>query len=109
MRIDSVRQEYILFDNGSKITFDHTQDCCEVNYADFECLEPTAWGIDFDVDLVFEKVDESGFRFGNRGGMMFFIPCYSYQNGYYSSDIQIYYNDEMVINMDCEYVDIYNY
>ena len=44
---------------------------------------------EFPVDLTFEKVDGSGFRFG--GTYMFFIPCYSDQNSYYSSNIYIYF------------------
>lgn len=33
---------------------------------------------------------------------MFFIPCYSDQNGYYSSDIDIFYDGRHVFNVDCE-------
>lgn len=29
MKIKEVNTNYILFDNGSRITFDHEQDCCE--------------------------------------------------------------------------------
>ena len=42
MKIKEVNTNYILFDNGSRITFDHEQDCCETNYADFEQLEDLA-------------------------------------------------------------------
>ena len=92
MKIKEVNTNYILFDNGSRITFDHEQDCCETNYADFEQLE----------DLIFEVVPENGFRFGSKGTPMFFIPCYSDQNGYYSSDIDIFYDGRHVFNVDCE-------
>lgn len=33
--------------------------------------------------------------------VMVFVPCYSEQNGYYSSDVDIYYNDKKVLNVDC--------
>ncbi len=83
MKIKEIDFEHILFDNGSKITFDHDQNCCEWNYADFEQLKDTvAMDIDFDENLIFEGVDEAGFRFGNKENM-FFVPCYSEQNGYY--------------------------
>lgn len=36
MKIKKVTEDFIEFDNGSKITFDHIQECCENNYADFE-------------------------------------------------------------------------
>lgn len=46
MKIKEVNTNYILFDNGSRITFDHEQDCCETNYADFEQLEDLQKAID---------------------------------------------------------------
>lgn len=101
MKIKKVTDEYIEFDNGDKITYDHERDCCETNYADFEQIETFAYGLEFDEQLIFEEVSGSGFRFGNLG-KMFFIPCYSQQNGYYSSDVDIYYNDERVLNVGCE-------
>ena len=32
---------------------------------------------------------------------MFFVPCYSFQNGYYSSDVDIELNGEVVLNVGC--------
>lgn len=101
MRISKVTSDAITFDNGNKITFDHLQDCCEQNYADFNQIEEMALNYDFDEDLQFEPVKRAGFRFGNRNkNMMFFIPCYSEQNGYYSSDIQIYYDDMEMLDFE---------
>lgn len=102
MKIKEVNTNYILFDNGSRITFDHEQDCCETNYADFEQLEDLALEYEFENDLIFEVVPENGFRFGSKGTPMFFVPCYSDQNGYYSSDIDIFYDGRHVFNVDCE-------
>ena len=102
MKIKKITGEHILFDNGSKITYDHDQSCCEWNYADFEQLKDTvAMDTEFDENLIFEAVDEAGFRFGNEGNM-FFVPCYSEQNGYYSTDLQIFYNGEEVLSLNCE-------
>ena len=102
MKIKEINEEQILFDNGFKIEYDHLQDCCESNYADFKQIEPMALNYEFDEDLLFEKVEDSGFRFGNKNGLMFFIPCYSEQNGYYVSEINIYYNNIKVLNLECE-------
>lgn len=103
MKVKEINEEMILFDNGMKITFDHEQDCCEYNYADFEQLENQLDGVEFDeASMKFEKVDESGFRFGSKGTHMYFVPCYSVQNGYYSSDIQIYFNGNEVLSLFCE-------
>lgn len=104
MHIVNIDEEEIRFEDGSVITFDHYQDCCEHNYADFEQLDDIARVATFDTkNMVFEAVPESGFRFGNEGNM-FFVPCYSEQNGYYSDDIDIYYNGQKVLSFDCEEV-----
>lgn len=101
MKIIMVSDEVLWFDNGNKITYDHDQDCCEFNYADFDQLESEAWDYDFKEPLLFEKVDGAGFRFGDQR-RMFFIPCYSSQNGYYTTDLDIYYNNRLILNLSCE-------
>lgn len=98
MKIVEITSEHILFDNKSYISFDHCQDCCEWNYADFEQLDDIARATDFDSDLKFEIVENSGFRFGNEG-KMFFVPCYSEQNGYYSDDVEIYYSGQLMLTV----------
>lgn len=106
MRIKEITHSHILFDNGSKITYYHERDCCECNYADFEQLQDT--GIeyeDFSEPLRFEEV-KHGFRFGNPG-QMYFVPCYSMQNGYYSTDVGIYYNDNQVLGVFCKLLEDY--
>ena len=102
MKIKEVTTEQILFDNGYKITYGHEPDCCESNYADFDQLDDIARDTVFDEDLTFEEVPESGFRFGNNNGKMFFVPCYSDQNGYYSSDVEIFLNGKSVLDVGCE-------
>lgn len=99
MKIKEITSEHIKFDNGEEITFFHGQDCCEDNYADFEQLDDIARVAEFSTPLKFEKVDNAGFRFGDEH-KMFFVPCYSDQNGYYSSDLQIYYNGNLVVDLD---------
>lgn len=104
MRITEYENGKIVFDNGNEITYDHVQDCCEDNYADFIQLDDLAKETEFDEDLKFEALDELGFRFGNEG-KMFFIPCYSVQNGYYSSDVDIFYNGKHVLNLTADIKD----
>lgn len=102
MKILYAIDECIMFDNFKMIEYDHNQECCENNYADFESLEESAFKEDFEEPLSFEEVPHSGFRFGNPG-KMYFVPCYSEQNGYYSTYIDIYYDGMQVIhNMECE-------
>ena len=105
MRIVKITEYSIEFDNGKHISFDHDQECCEINYADFEQFDSLARDVDFieplDVDfiepLTFESCDY-GFRFGNPPINMFFVPCYSIQNGYYSSELDIWYDGKEVIH-----------
>lgn len=104
MRISEVTDLRITFDNGYEITFEHVQDCCEYNYAAFKQIEERALEVEFDEKLVFEDIDGCGFRFGSEGKEMFFIPCYSEQNGFYSSDLDILYNNKKVLNFECEEV-----
>lgn len=97
MWILNITEYAIDFDNGKKITFDHDQDCYEINYADFEQLDSLAREVDFSEPLVFESC-EYGFRFGNQPINMFFVPCYSEQNGYYSNELDIWYDGKEVIH-----------
>ena len=100
MKIKQINEETIIFDNDETISFSHCQDCCEYNYADFSQIEDMAKEIEFSSPLDFEAVDEFGFRFGNEPLRMFFIPCYSDQNGYYSTNIEIYYNGNEVLDFN---------
>ena len=104
MRILKNTDEEILFDDGRKIEYHHSQDCCEDNYADFSQLEEEALEYTFNSDLKFEFVDESGFRFGDER-RMFFVPCYSNQNGYYSSDISIVFDGKEVLHGECKWIE----
>ena len=102
MKISTVTDQAIFFDNGNTITYNHEQDCCECNYADFSVLNENTINYDyaFNENLEFKKIDKSGFMFGSEGRWIF-IPCYSSQNGYYSDDIDIYYNYKKVESLTC--------
>lgn len=103
MKIKTVTDEAIIFDNGNKITYDHEQDCCEWSYADFSILNPNVvnYDYDFNENLEFKAVDGQGFYFGEEGHWIF-IPCYSEQSGYCSDDVDIYYNKELVLYTICK-------
>ena len=107
MKIKGITSERITFDDDSCIWFDHEQDCCETNYADFNYLaeEGDILNYEFNERLCFESVNKSGFRFGDNR-RMWFCPCYSEQNGYYTDQIDIYYtkngNTEQVLSFNCQ-------
>ena len=103
MKIKEVTEDLILFDNENTISSYHPKSCCEYNYALFTEIEDIALDYEFDEDLVFEK-SSCGFRFGNKDGLMFFIPCYTEQNGYYSDEVSIYYDEKCVIeDQECNW------
>lgn len=56
---------------------------------------------EFDENIIFEEVKDFGFQFGNNDGRMFFVPCYSEQNGYYTNELEIYYNQKQVLMIEC--------
>lgn len=101
MRIKKIT-DTILFDNGSIIYYDHFQSCCEYNYADFKQIEDIAYSYNFDEELIFEYAN-GGFRFGDKR-RMFYIPCYSEQNGYYTNEVDIYYNGKRVLETEGEII-----
>lgn len=103
MKIAEITEEHILFDNGNEITCDHYRSWCEHNWADFDQIDDLARSHNYDENLKFESVENSGFRFGDSN-FMAFVPCYSAQNGYYSSDVDIYYNGNNVLNCFCELI-----
>lgn len=101
MRIKQITEDHILFTNGDTITYDHEQDCCEYNYADFKQIDDIAYHFEFEEPIVFESIDGAGFRFGNPDKMVF-VPCYSNQNGYYTHEVDIFYNGHIVLEIYAE-------
>lgn len=103
MRIVSIEENCIKFDNGNYIEYYHYQDCCEEVYADFlyikdyntiEC-DKTVFDLEFDENILdhIEKVEEMGFNILDKNGNKVFVPCHDEQNGYYSSNLSLnYYN-----------------
>ena len=47
MKIKSIDDSAITFDNDMDITFDHVADCCEYNYAAFEEIDDLAKNFEF--------------------------------------------------------------
>ena len=100
MKIEKVDRYAIYFDNGAEITSDFDQCCYEFNYAEFEYLkdDKICLNTDFKEPLIFEKTGDYGFRFGNKPLKMFYVPCYSEQNGCYDNSLRILYNDKIVLD-----------
>lgn len=104
MKIEKITDEKIIFDNGCELYYDHEQDCCEHNYADFEILKTynispktgrtiNIYDIEFGgclVEIFGGGVSNMGFNLKSVNGEKFFIPCYSFQNGYYTDKLILY-------------------
>ena len=85
MKIKSITEEGIEFNNGTTIKHFHDQQCCENVYADWKQLGDTdAFQHEFNEDLIIEGVEKSGFRVEG-----YFVPCYNEQNGWYSSELEL--------------------
>ena len=117
MKIEKWDDDYIWFTDGSTISYDHYQECCECNWADFSVLEVFYQDEEFD-DFEIIPVNECGFLLSLKlptpdpwyqdytPTKKILIPCYSEQNGYYSSDITIIIRrpecESKAIYLDCE-------
>lgn len=72
----------------------HTQDCCESVYADFSVMKhfvEQLKGKNLE-RITIKGVEAMGFLLCLSHGYeetKVFIPCYNYQNGYYSSDLEL--------------------
>lgn len=90
------------FTSGKVVTIrgEHDQDCCENVYADYSIIgyyKPQL--MDKDVDrIVIKGVHEMGFlvciHYYYNECIKIFIPCYNFQNGYYSSNLSLWIGDE---------------
>lgn len=109
MKLKTWNDDTVVFDDGTVVAYEHDQECCEVNWADFSVL-----GIASHFrDLVFsslhiDPIDGAGFNMvpldGDGipiSGATVFIPCYSDQNGYYSDDITITVSNQSAIERVC--------
>lgn len=101
LKIKYLGENYLRFDSS----IDDTIDCqapsltCATNYADFESLKDTeAMTYDFDLSKLKFEVSDYGFRFGDHPLRMFFVPCYSRQNGWYNPDVDVYFREKKVLS-----------
>lgn len=75
----------IKLSNGTTITHEHYQDCCENVYADWESLKDVDLSPLLNTKLIkVEVVKDFGFRLNGIP-----VPAYNEQNGYYSNNLQI--------------------
>lgn len=88
-RVDG-EQGYIRFSDGTCLVDVHFQDCCESVYADWDHLKDEAGIYDTDFSELSIGYRREGIRLCGIG-RSFFVPCYNEQNGYYNSNLDIYF------------------
>lgn len=112
IKVIKVDAESIEFENGTKLYSDHQQDCCESHYLsfgdvtidDFKGLEFDLTGEDF-----FKRIEDYGIELIPVVGYSIKIPGYGYNNGYYSSKLDLVLTDDKdfkrVFNIsDCQVI-----
>lgn len=108
MRIKSVTNKAIIFDNGNKITFRYCQKDNGRSWADFTAISEWGRNRNFSENLWFKEVEGLGFYFGSNRNQSnaVFIPCYSNQTEWRGfGDVSIYYNRKHVLMVDCAMYD----
>lgn len=110
MRVVKAEEELLEFDNGDTITSDWSPSCCEYNYADFSAImDEELRNCEFDSVSFGRRQDGIGFNLIFHGlphkrmekyDKTYFVPCYSDQNGWYSSELTIYHNGKEVYSLN---------
>jgi len=96
-KVISIDLENITFDNGAIMYSHHSQDCCEEHFLSFKDLELSDFdGLSFDLtsDKFFKRVPGFGIRLVPNNGHEVPIPGYGYNNGYYSSNLDLVIKSE---------------
>ena len=92
VKVISISDESLTFDNGVCLYSNHDSDCCESHYLSLADLTIEDFeGLEFDIsnDNFFERIDGYGIALKPLNGHPVRIPGYGYNNGYYSSQLNL--------------------
>jgi len=87
-----IQNDELVFDDGTRLLSNHDPDCCETHYLDFADLEISDfYGLEFDLtgDSFFNRVGDYGIELKPINGHSVKVPGYGFNNGYYSSSIDL--------------------
>ena len=96
VKVIKIDSESLTFDNGVILDSAHDTDCCERHYLDLSDLTIEDFhGLEFDIstDDFFERIDGYGIALKPLNGHPVRIPGYGYNNGYYSSQLDLILSD----------------
>lgn len=92
LKIVSISNDIITFDNGMKLYSNHDQDCCEHHYLVMQDLDiEDLKNLEFDLsgDTFFERIESYGIALLPLNGFPVRIAGYGSNNGYYSSNLEL--------------------
>ncbi len=92
LKVVKVTSNEIEFENGVKLHSEHRRDCCENHYLSFNDLTLNDFeGLTFNLsdDSFFKRVPDYGIELIPTNGHPVRIPGYGYNNGYYSSNLDL--------------------
>jgi len=92
LKVVKVSSLELLFDDGTKLTSDHEQDCCESHYLDFSDLDISDFeGLEFDLtnDNFFNRIECYGIELKPIKGHSVKVNGYGDNNGYYGDNIDL--------------------
>ena len=92
LKVIKIDSETVEFENGLKLYSNHDSDCCESHYLSLEDLTMEDFdGLEFDLnnDDFFKRIEDYGIELIPIKGHSVKIPGYGYNNGYYSSQLDL--------------------
>ena len=101
VKVVKVSSDELEFENGLFLYSNHDQDCCEQHYLSFNDLTLADFdGLLFDLesDRFFERVEDYGIRLIPLNGHPVSVPGYGSNNGYYSSNLELWVSDRKGFN-----------
>jgi len=92
LKVVKIKNDKLVFNNGTKLFSNHEQDCCETHFLDFSDLEISDFD-DLEFNLTsgdfFKRIEGYGIELVPIKGYSVKVPGYGYNNGYYSTDIEL--------------------
>lgn len=106
MKIVTIEDEKLIFDDGSVLMSTHDQDCCEWHWLDFSIMKLYNVGVttgkpidiyqqefDFSHGVTFKKVEDIGIILLDAEENKYLICGYGNNNGYYGTNLDLVYID----------------